>query len=230
MGSQINRSVALSSLLEDRRPSASAARADRRCAAGKYTADCGRARLQHDDRSLDRSVNNNVDRTTRRRAYFDHRVCTAAAAPATRADIRILRKACTTMTTSPVAPDSLADTWATQAREYFAAADQWNFDVFGQYLSPDVRFRFGNTAPLRGLDTMLGFAREHQKQIKSVQHSFDRCTYDIERRRMAIELTVKYVRHDDIAKTYPAAVLLDFDIESMISGYRVFVDLSDLLS
>jgi hypothetical protein len=170
---------------------------------------------------------------TERRAEghtFDHRVCTAAAAPATRADIRILRKACTTMTTSPVAPDSLADTWATQAREYFAAADQWNFDVFGQYLSPDVRFRFGNTAPLRGLDTMLRFAREHQKQVKSVQHSFDRCTYDIERRRMAIELTVKYVRHDDIAKTYPAAVLLDFDIESMISGYRVFVDLSDLLS
>jgi hypothetical protein len=160
----------------------------------------------------------------------DHRPRMAAAAPATPADIKILRKACITMTTSPVVPASLTDTWATKAREYFAAADQWNFDVFGQYLTPDVRFRFGNTAPLQGLDTMLGFAREHQKQVKSVRHTFDRCTYDIERRRMVIELTVTYVRHDDIAKTYPAAVLLDFDVEHMISGYRVFVDLSDLLS
>ena len=132
------------------------------------------------------------------------------------------------MTTS-TAPESLADTWAVRARAYFAAADRWDFDAFREYLSPDLRFRFGNDAPLQGLDTLIEFARQHKELVKSVQHCFDRCTYDVERRRVAVELTVKYVRLDDLTKSYPAAVLLDFDTDSMISGYRVFVDLCSLL-
>ncbi|ORW73713.1 hypothetical protein AWC23_06420 [Mycobacterium saskatchewanense] len=113
-------------------------------------------------------------------------------------------------------------------REYFAAADRWDFAAFPDYLSPTLRFRLANNAPIEGLGEMIALAGRHKEAVKSVQHTLDRFAYDTDRRRVAVELTVSYVRHDDVKKSYPAAVVLDFDTDDLISGYRVFVDLSDL--
>jgi hypothetical protein len=134
------------------------------------------------------------------------------------------------MTTSTAAESTVADTWADPVREYFAAADRWDFAAFGDYLSPALRFRFVNSAPLEGLDAMIDFAGQRKNAVKSVQRTLERLAYDTARRRVAVELTVSYVRFDDVKKTYPAAVMLDFDTDNLISGYRVFVDLSDLLN
>jgi hypothetical protein len=132
------------------------------------------------------------------------------------------------MTIGQATEESLADTWGDRIREYFAVADRWDFDAFPDYISPAVRFRMGNNAPLESLDALIELARHHKAAVKSVQHALDRFAYDVHRRRVAVELTVSYIRHDDMKKSYPAAVMLDFDTDHLISGYRVFVDLNDL--
>jgi hypothetical protein len=94
------------------------------------------------------------------------------------------------MRTSPAAESRVADTGADRVREYFAAADRWDFAAFGDYLSRALRFRFGNSAPLDGLDAMIDFAGQRKDALKSVQHTLDRLAYDLARRRVAVELTV----------------------------------------
>ncbi len=119
--------------------------------------------------------------------------------------------------------------WKQRITEYFTIADRWDFDSFGDYLSPDLQFQFANHPPFEGLDTMLGFAAKQKTLVSSVSHTLHSFHTDVDTRTVAVELTVRYVRLDNSVAEYPAAVVLEFDAEDLITAYRVYVDLSDLV-
>ncbi|RYH50710.1 MAG: hypothetical protein EON54_15485 [Alcaligenaceae bacterium] len=64
--------------------------------------------------------------------------------------------------------------------------------------------------------------------MKSVQHRLDHLITDVDQRTVVVELQVTYTRHDDGIKQYPATVVIEFDAEDLIRGYRVYVDLAGL--
>lgn len=129
-----------------------------------------------------------------------------------------------------VDPRWLTRTWGTCITALFEATDRWDFDAFGDYLSQAVHCQLGNTPAVHGLDAMIEFARHYRDAVSHMHHSLDLFVYDIERRRVAVEATVTYVRLDDVTKTYPAAVIVGFDQNNLIDSYHVFVDLSDLFA
>ncbi|WP_428339002.1 nuclear transport factor 2 family protein [Mycobacterium sp.] len=118
--------------------------------------------------------------------------------------------------------------WARQITDYFALSDRWEFASFGDYLSRDIEFRFANNAPIKGLDAMLEFAALHKDAVKSVRHTLNSFYTDLAQRTVVVELRVRYVQLDDTTSEYPAAVVLTFNTDDLIKGYRVYVDLSAL--
>lgn len=124
--------------------------------------------------------------------------------------------------------ESPAIRWPRLITEYFKISDRWEFASFGRYLSPDVEFRFANNAPINGLDSMLEFAAQHKNAVKSVQHTFNSIYTDVDHRTTVVELGVRYVRLDDTACEYSAAVVLGFNADDLIDSYHVYVDLTGL--
>lgn len=132
------------------------------------------------------------------------------------------------MTSNATVESAIGDKWSASIHEYFAVADRWEFDSFATYLSPDVKFRFGNNEPINGREDLVEFARQHKPMVKSVQHRLDHLITDVDQRTVVVELQVTYTRHDDGIKQYPATVVIEFDAEDLISRYRVYVDLAGL--
>jgi ketosteroid isomerase-like protein len=125
--------------------------------------------------------------------------------------------------------ETAAARWRRRITKFFTISDQWDFDSFGEYLDPQIQFRFANNPTVDGLETMIGFAAAHKSSIKSVEHTLLSFHTDVEQRTVAVELRVRYIRPDDTIAQYPAIVVLEFGDDDLIKGYRVYVDLTGLV-
>ena len=105
----------------------------------------------------------------------------------------------------------------------FAAIDSFSAEKFVSYLTPDVRFRFGNADPtvgqaavaaaVNGVFSTIGGLTHH---IKNVYESGD---------VVIVQIDVEYLRKDGKRVTVPNADILVYEGD-LIRDWQIYIDVA----
>jgi ketosteroid isomerase-like protein len=107
----------------------------------------------------------------------------------------------------------------------FAAIDAEDTQTFASFLSPDAVFRFGNAAPVHGLEGIREYVREFFGSIRTLRHQLIG-TWDTGD-AVICQGIVSYTRHDGSELTVPFANIFRMR-DGKIGEYLVYIDASKL--
>lgn len=105
----------------------------------------------------------------------------------------------------------------------FAAIDARDLTSFGQFLAPDCAFRFGNQAPVIGLQPVLAHVEAFFASIRAVRHELT-TTWACEDALICHGM-VTYTRHDGSQLCVPFCNVLKL-ARGLVREYLIFVDTS----
>jgi ketosteroid isomerase-like protein len=109
------------------------------------------------------------------------------------------------------------------AAALLSAIDAMDVDGFVAHLAEDVRFRFGNGAPVIGRRAVRNAVGDFFTTIRGLRHELlDQCA-DGDRR--VLETDVTYTRLDGADVTLPVVSVLHLG-GNLVTDYRVYVDLA----
>ena len=114
------------------------------------------------------------------------------------------------------------------ARRLLAASDAGDRDIIFSSLAPNARFRFGNAAPVFGIDAIsketgrvVGEAKKRHHEIQGVWTGKEG-DLDV----VSIEADVTYTFQNDAAVTVPVTSTIRIRDDDLIADYRIFIDLA----
>ena len=117
-----------------------------------------------------------------------------------------------------VIPDGILDS-------LFEAVDAKDTERFVEFIAEDGEFRFGSAPAVRGRESIAAAVQSFFDSIDSLSHSVTRVLKDED--NLACEGEVCYRRHDGSEIVLPFANVFEFQ-GSLISGYRIYIDVSPL--
>ena len=132
------------------------------------------------------------------------------------------------MTTTSPTTDVDAAAREARLRELYELIDSWGYDQFGKYFTEDLRFRFGNAAPITGSAGLAALSEQLEAGVGGISHTLHRFLHATDGQHVTVECEVTYTRLDGTTLSAPAAVVFRFVDSGLISDYRIYVDLAAL--
>jgi len=113
----------------------------------------------------------------------------------------------------------------TFVNDLLAAIDRMDARAFAAFLTPDARFRFGNSPEIAGREAVQAAVGGFFKALKGVSHSLED-QWSLPDVAICTGI-VTYTRHDDSTLTVPFANVLRLR-QGGIHDYQIFTDNSAL--
>ena len=110
-------------------------------------------------------------------------------------------------------------------KQLFESIDNQDAEAFLAFLSDDVKFRFGNAAPVTGKSAVGEAVSGFFSSVKAIHHRLIKTW--AEEGSIICHGTVTYTRHDSTTLSVPFANILTME-NSLIRDYMIFVDISNL--
>jgi ketosteroid isomerase-like protein len=108
-----------------------------------------------------------------------------------------------------------------------SVVDSRDAAAFGEFLTPDATFRFGNAAPVAGADAIRNAVAGFFSSIQACSHRLIRTWSGAD--AVACEGVVTYTRHDGRTVTLPFVNVFDMRGER-IHTYSIYIDSSPLFA
>jgi ketosteroid isomerase-like protein len=128
----------------------------------------------------------------------------------------------------PVPNTTGADVTTTIATDFsarlFDASDAFDLDRYIDFLAPDVRFQFGNAAPIHGRDDVREAVGAFFGTIAGIEHDI-LVEWFPEENVSVQKLSVTYTRQDGDTVVLPAVNILQVH-DDLITDYQIHVDLT----
>jgi SnoaL-like domain len=106
----------------------------------------------------------------------------------------------------------------------FGASDAFELDRYVGFLAPDVRFQFGNAAPILGRDNVREAVGSFFGTIAGIKHDI-LVEWFPEENVSVQKLSVTYTRHDGNTVVLPAVNVLRIE-DDLVTDYQIYVDLT----
>jgi ketosteroid isomerase-like protein len=106
----------------------------------------------------------------------------------------------------------------------FDASDAFDLDRYVNFLAPDVRFQFGNAAPILGRENVREAVGAFFGTIAGIKHDI-LVEWFPEKNVSVQKLSVTYTRHDGNTVVLPAVNILQIQ-DDLITDYQIYVDLA----
>jgi ketosteroid isomerase-like protein len=111
--------------------------------------------------------------------------------------------------------------------QLFAAIDARDARAFAGFLTPDARFRFGNTPTIIGSEAVRAAVAAFFDAIGGCRHELLRTTSGAT--SLACEGLVTYTRHDGTSITLPFANVVEMRGDKA-AAYRIYIDNTPLFA
>jgi len=110
-------------------------------------------------------------------------------------------------------------------RDIFMSIDTKDTQLFSDFLSDDVHFRFGNMPGTLGKSAVSDQVSYFLNSIKSLKHQITEFWSDED--SIICHVSVCYTRHDNSTLDIPFSNILKLN-DNKIREYLIFVDISEL--
>jgi ketosteroid isomerase-like protein len=116
---------------------------------------------------------------------------------------------------------------ATEAiHRFYRIADTGDYDALVESLTPDVEFRFGNALAVHSSAEIPAKGKMMGEVLARIEHAVGDIITNDQGNSAAVELDVRYTRHDGAVFDVPAAAVFRFDDGGLIDRYRIYIDVS----
>lgn len=119
-----------------------------------------------------------------------------------------------------------SDMRQTHLHAMFHAVDKMATNEFAQYLTSDVRFRFGNAPEVRGRADVIDAVDAFFLHIAGLSHQVTGCWSHGD--TVIVRLEVTYRRLDGDRVSLPCVNVFEYD-GALIKDYRIYMDVSPAL-
>ena len=119
---------------------------------------------------------------------------------------------------------------AERIRQFYRIADGGDYEALVEFLTPDVEFRFGNTPALHSAAEIPAKGKMMGEVLARIEHTVGDVITGPDGRQAAVELDVRYTRHDGAVFGIPAAAVFRFTADGLIDRYRVYIDITPVFA
>lgn len=119
---------------------------------------------------------------------------------------------------------------ADRIRDFYRIADAGDYDALVDLLTPDVEFRFGNTPATSSSAEIPAKGKMMGEVLARIEHTVGDVITGPDGRQAAVELDVRYTRHDGAVFDIAGAAIFRFTDEGLIDRYRVYIDITPVFA
>jgi ketosteroid isomerase-like protein len=115
-------------------------------------------------------------------------------------------------------------------RRFYRIADGGDYEALVDLLTPDVEFRFANTPASHSAAEIPAKGKLMGEVLARIDHTVGDVITGPDDRHAAVELDVRYTRHDGAVFDVPAAAVFRFTGDGLIDRYRVYIDITPVFA